>query len=453
MKKILFVLLMMVASTVTMVADDFEVDGIYYNLLNSREVTVTNHTDYFFIDEGIVEPVITHYSGDVVIPETVNYGGNTYEVVAIDDEAFLYSNELTSVTLPSTIISIGWRAFLGCTALTSIDIPNSVVSINDYAFADCKSLTSVSLSTSLTSLGEFAFADCTSLSGIEFPNTLVSIGVDAFNGCRVLEGIDIPASLTSIGLRAFAQCYNLRNLTVDVDNPVYDSRDNCNAIIETSSNTLFAGCRSTLIPNTVTAIGGWAFYGCIGLESITIPNSVTSLGMGAFLECRGLTTVHLPNTITSIPTEAFSYCTSIRQIDIPASVTSIGVRAFNSCFQLDDVYCYMPDLSLVTLYNYIFDRNPMNVDRRTLHVPQGTLEDYQAETQFSRCFGTMVEMEHSGDANGDGVVTIKDVTHVIDYLLGGDDGSVNPYHADVDGDGNVSIKDVTALIDQLLSGN
>lgn len=452
MKKTLLAL-MMVASTATMVADDFEVDGIYYNLLNSREVTVTNHTDYFFIDEGIVEPVITHYVGDVVIPETVNYGGNTYEVVAIDDEAFLYSNELTSVTLPATIISIGWRAFLGCTALTSIDIPNSVVSINDYAFAECKSLASVSLSTSLTSLGEFAFADCTSLPGIEFPNTLVSIGVDAFNGCRVLEGIDIPASLTSIGLRAFARCYNLRYFTVDDDNPVYDSRDNCNAIIETSSNTLFAGCRSTVIPTTVTAIGGWAFYGCIGLESITIPNSVTSLGMGAFLECEGLTEVHLPNTITSIPTEAFSYCTSIHQIDIPASVTSIGVRAFNSCSKLDEVYCYIPDLSLVTLNSNIFDRNPMNVDRRTLHVPEGTLEDYLAETQFSRCFGLMVEMEHSGDANGDGVFTIKDVTSVIDFLLGGDDGSLNPYHADVNGDGVVSITDMTALIDMLLNGN
>ena len=451
MKKILFVL-MMVASTATMVADDFEVDGIYYNLRNSREVAVTNHTDYIFIDEGIVEPVITHYVGDVVVPETVNYGGNAYEVVAIDDQAFLYNNELTSVTFPATITSIGFQTFEGCTALTSIDIPNSVVSIGDYSFYGCNSLASVTLSTSLTTLGEFAFADCTSLPGIEFPNTLVSIGVDAFNGCRVLEGVDIPASLTSIGLRAFAQCYNLRYLTVDDDNPVYDSRDNCNAIIETSSNTLFAGCSSTIIPSTVTAIGGWAFYGCLGLESITIPNSVTSLGMGAFFECRGLTEVHLPNTITSIPTEAFSYCTSIRQIDIPASVTLIGGRAFNSCFQLDDVYCYMPDLSLVTLYNNIFDRNPMNVNNRTLHVPAGTLADYQAVTQLSRCFGLMVEMEHSGDANGDGVVSIKDVTNVIDYLLGGDDGSLNPYHADVDGDGSVTIKDVTALIDLLLSG-
>lgn len=181
----------------------------------------------------------------------------------------------------------------------------------------------------------------------------------AFSLCYKLTSITIPNSITRIGGSVFDHCSSLASIKVASDNSVYDSREGCNAIIETASNTLIVGCKSTIIPNSVTSIGNKAFYGsgltsitipisvtsigeetfgsCHDLTSITIPNSVTSIGNGAFGYCSGLTSITIPNSVTTISEGAFKGCTNLTSITIPNSVTSIGSSAFYDCTGLTSI--------------------------------------------------------------------------------------------------------------------
>ena len=295
-------------------AYDFEVDGIYYGYFGGNQVYVRD------ADDELDTP---DYSGSVTIPETVTYNGTTYSVTYIE-RAFYACSELTSVNIPNSVTKIGQDAFMGCSSLTSIDIPNSVTSIDNYAFAYCSGLTS----------------------------------------------INIPNSVTSISYRAFYHCSGLTSIVVDSNNTVYDSREDCNAIIITSDNSLKAGCKTTIIPNSVTKIGYAAFDGCSSLTSITIPNSVTSIGEAAFYDCSGLTSVTIPN-----------------------SVTSIGQDAFRGCSSLNDVYSFIDDPTTVSMGSSVFYRSPNNYAERTLHVPVGTVSAYQAVTKWSSFFGSIVEMK------------------------------------------------------------
>ena len=160
------------------------------------------------------------------------------------------------------------------------------------------SVTYNSVTYSVTSIGISAFDGCSALTSITIPNSVTSIGDYAFKGCSGLTSVTIPNSVTSIGNYAFSGCSGLTSISVESGNTHYDSRNSCNAIIETSSNTLIAGCKNTVIPNSVTSIGDYAFSGCSDLTSVTIPNSVTSIGNYAFNGCSGLTSITIPNSVT-----------------------------------------------------------------------------------------------------------------------------------------------------------
>ena len=339
-------------------AYDFAVDGIYYNILDENATVAVTYQSS------------NSYSGDIEIPSIVKYSDTEYSVTKIGDYAFYGCIGLTSIELPSSVTSIGdyvfynctgltsielpsslttivRYAFSGCTGLTSVELPNSLITIEEDVFEGCTGLTSIELPSSVTSIGMDAFEGCTGLTSIELPSSVTSIGMDAFEGCTGLTSIELPSSVTLLGESAFSGCSGLESIVVNSGNQYYDSRDGCNAIIETSSNTLISGCKNTKIPSSVTSIGSQAFSGCTGLTSIEIPNSVTSIGWQAFSGCTGLTSIEIPNSVTSIGWQAFSGCTGLTSIELPRSLTSLGSYVFLNCNQLKTVFYNAVNLSKV----------------------------------------------------------------------------------------------------------
>ena len=162
--------------------------------------------------------------------------------------------------------------------------------------------------------------------------TVTSLGENCFSGCWGLKSITIPNSVTRIGEYCFSSCGGLESIVVESGNTVYDSRENCNAIIETATNTMLSGCRNTTIPNSVTSLGGYCFWGCSGLTSITIPNSVTSLGRYCFYGCSGLTEVHANReTPPATGSGIFEACYSLQTIYVPTgSSANYAINPWNA---------------------------------------------------------------------------------------------------------------------------
>ena len=291
---------------------------------------------------------ITGYTGNkkkttkLVIPEKI--GGK--KVTSIEEYAFSFCSGLTSITLPKSVTSIGEHAFESCSGLKSITLPDSVTSIGWGAFRGCSGLKSITIPKGVTSIEARTFEGCSGLTSITIPERVTSIRGWAFGNCSGLTSITIPKSVTSIGesigdhsYNAFAGCSSLTSIKVSKENKYYDSRNDCNAIINTKSNTLVSGCENTVIPDSVTSIEIEAFYGCSGLKSITIPKGVTSIKNLVFYGCSGLTSITIPKGVTGIGDRAFGGCSGLTSITIPKSVTAIYDEIFPGCDNLV-ISCY-----------------------------------------------------------------------------------------------------------------
>ena len=316
-------------------------------------------------------------------------------VTSIGDNAFQSCYSLTNVTIPSSVTSIGNYAFEGCRGLTSVTIPEGVTSIGDwvfhycmeltnvtipegvtsignYAFSECRGLTSITIPESVTSIGNGAFEFCTNLTNLTISEGVSSIGDGAFADCIYMTSVSISSSVTSIGDKAFSYCFNLASISIESGNPVYDSRSNCNAIIETATNKLITGCKNTIIPEDVTSISENAFAYSSGLTNVTIPESVTSIGDHAFYNCPELTSVAIPSSVTSIGDYAF-HCPSL------TSVTSL----IKDPFEIGSHVFVFTDWTGTGQEEFTI---------ATLYVPAGTKEKYLATEGWNQ-FQNIVEMD------------------------------------------------------------
>ena len=256
--------------SVSVSAEDFEVDGIYYNITSSTdmtvEVTYRGTYSYSYSNE---------YSDRVYIPESVIYNGNTYSVICIGDCAFEGCSGLTSVEIPNSVTSIGNDAFNCCSGLTSVEIPNSVTSIGNDTFNCCFGLTSVEIPNSVTSIGDLAFSNCEGLTSVVIPNSVTSIGNSAFSGCSGLTSVEIGRGVTSIGWFAFSDCSSLTNLISYAEEPptccnTFDSVVKENCVLRVPQSCLAAYQQADewkdflfIEEDVLTAIGGVTVGGAV----------------------------------------------------------------------------------------------------------------------------------------------------------------------------------------------
>ena len=360
------------------VGSSFEYEGITYIVTDTSPLTVEvrNPTGFAAINSGTSTPV--------VIPSKVkDADGNEYTVTAIGSQAFAECGRLPAVIIPNTVTFIGGDSFYRCLSLSAITIPSSVTEIKYNPFVWCTSLSSIVVESGNTFYDSRDNCNAiintatnelmTGCKTTVIPSTVTSIFAEAFLQCYGLKSVTIPKSVTYMGedykydFRPFMYCEELSSIAVEEGNPVYDSRDNCNAIIKTATNELLAGSNKTVIPNSVTAIGFGAFSYRTTLSSITIPEAVTKIDKYAFYQCYGLTSITIPKGVKSIGEYAFYWCENM------STVTS----------QIDEPF---------PVDNTVFGKLPADA---ILYVPVGTKAKYEA-TEGWNVFKTIVE---SGSLN------------------------------------------------------
>ena len=354
-------------------------------------------------------------SGSFTIPSSVKGpDGNKYSVTALGSYSFYGCEQLTSVVIPNTVISIGSNAFCGCVKLTAVNIPKSVTEIVWGPFSYCHALATITVDAKnpvfdsrdkcnaiIHTATNKLIQGCPKTT---IPQSVTAIGSAAFEGFNGLTSITIPSSITEIEEYAINYCDDITSMVVDPANPVFDSREGCNAIIKTATNELVQGCNVTVIPNSVTAIGVAAFRGCRLMTSMPIPESVKAIGSEAFCHCFELLSANIPNGVTEIPHEAFFNCMNLKSIVIPNTVTSIGSYAFNACYDLttltlgssiktiaynafymtslSKIYSLIEEPSDVKVYSEVFDSNVY--EDALLYVPAGTKAKYQTTEAWSK---------------------------------------------------------------------
>ena len=513
--RIIRILLAVAMMAVPSVSKAFMVDGIMYDFYDDLTAAVIHCID----NDTVRIPSHVTYEGKTYtvtsIRDFYNPYFNAYDwcktvhvslpntVKTIEDEAFKDATDLKSIELGDSIVTIGASAFENCWALDNITFPGTVTSLGKRAFATCWHLSYLDLSGTLickiepqtfyacpnletidlpsslttiekyafesarikhitlpygvTNIGYSAFNDCDSLMSVSLPESLTTIDGAAFWNCVKLDNLFIPRGVNSIAKCITAACSGLKSLVVDSENPIYDSRDNCNAIILTAENKLIQGSPTAFIPESVTAIGDYAFWATYIPSTFTIPNSVRMIGNNAFMGNNNLVNLVLPESTEWIGDQSFNGCQSLVSLTLPVSLTHIGNEAFHGCQELRDVKVYQTEP--LAINEYVFENKAYQ--NGTLHVPEGCVEKYRAADgwkRFSRIYGDLTDIP--GDVNGDGSVTIADANKVIDVIINGGGNTGGHNHApkradeinraDVNGDGNVTIADLNAVIDIIL---
>lgn len=375
---------------VTAFSYNFAVEGIFYNInVGSSTVTVT-YDSYL---SGC-------YSGDIIVPDSVDYNGQRYAVVRIGNEAFRSCTELTSIKLPDELIRIGESAFRDCSALAKVTLGKGLTEIAGYAFDKCGSLSLMELPKSVTSIGECVFRDCTSLTYVTLPTGLTTIGSWAFCNCYALSSVEIPGKVTEIGGGAFKSCHSLNNVTINRsdDKALHIGRMafvDCPAIETTVTNDIDLWCGIT--------------FDDPHANPLNISNSITVGG-------ETVRNLVIGDGVKSIGKYAFYHCDPLRRISLPKSMAAIGDSAFWHCYNLADVTS-LSEMPPTVGKTFVEEAKAST----SLTVPFGSAALYR-ESDIGRIFSIIKELpgNRKGDVNGDGSVDGGDVSILLEMVLMGD---------------------------------
>ena len=434
-------------------------DNIDQNTLELPATVVFDGDSYNVVGIGN-EVFQSRYMKSVIIPDGYETIGKRafYEcyslrsvklpnsITSIGDDAFESCSVLDTISIPSKIRSIGYSAFWG-TKITEVKIPATTTYIGRNAFAYCEALKSISVDANNSAydsrnncnaliekatntlmrgcgttiipntvqiIGQHAFAGCLNLSDASIPNSVTTIEDNAFSNCRALTSVVIPSSVTKLYQQSFSECSSLKSIRVDENNRTYDSRNNCNAVIETATKTLLIGCQSTIIPKGITSIADRSFMNCEKLDSVKIPYGVTSIGNNAFYNCRGLVYVEIPN-----------------------SVKTIKYGAFNECYNIQTVVSKIKDPESMNM-EWAFSGSTGSA---ILNVPKGTKQAYQNKYGWSN-FYYIEEMDGDPLAaptltyDGRAITATAPETDVDMYYSTDDFNTVNYY------DGPITVSDL-----------
>lgn len=304
------------------------------------------------------------------IPAYVNHGGKKFKVTLIGKGAFAKCSGIKRVNISNGIEEIQYAAFNTCANLEEINIPSSVRVLGEHLLSFCLNLSSIKVDnnnktydsrdgcnaiirkqdkallygckntkipSSVELINDFAFHGCL-MEFVAIPNGVKRIMHYAFCECPFLKSIHISSTVERIDYPSFYNCGNVSSISVDKGNPIYDSRNNCNAIIDKDAEMLVLGCSNTVIPPNISEIGEYAFSCSANLQNITIPEGITTIKECAFYKCPALKYVGLPSTLGYFEGHThFGYCVSLDSVMIPRKVKGLPNDIFMGCASLQSV--------------------------------------------------------------------------------------------------------------------
>ena len=465
MKTILLVLIALMSMPLAVSAYETDVilDGVRYdiNTITKTAVVVSNS-----------------YTGDVVIRPSVTYeyDGTVCVVKSIGDYAFDGCDGLTSVSIPNSVTKIGVCSFRGCSSLTSVSIPNSVKSIERYAFDGCSGLTSLTIGNGVETIGMSAFYNCSGLTSLDIPNSVTSMGDGAFQSCTGLTSVSIPNSIKSLEDHIFWNCPELTSVSIpsSVTSIGIETFYNCTKLssisIPSSVTSIgngafrYSGLISIDIPGSVTSMGERPFANCPDLTSVNISEGAKSIGSYAFEYCTNLSSVSIPSSVTSIGYGAFANCGQITTLEVNIE-TPLPIDSWSFAF-CDKTTLYVPEGSKA-LYEVTENWSHFSSigNNRIVEMPKCATPTisyangkvrFACETKGVKFIPTMTcvlqeslnknEMEIGGTytisvyAKKEGYCNSSVATTTI---------SANKM-GDFDGDGELSVTDVTSLVNAIL---